>query len=70
MAPALNGTAHSWHHSPAYLFNYIKKGSMVGNSSMPAFGDELNRQKILAIIAYFQSLWPEAIRKMYFEKYK
>ncbi|MCK4837467.1 MAG: c-type cytochrome [Desulfobulbaceae bacterium] len=25
IAPALNGTAHTWHHPPSYLFKYIKK---------------------------------------------
>jgi mono/diheme cytochrome c family protein len=70
LAPALNGTAHTWHHSPSYLFKYIKKGSIVGNSPMPSFGDELNKQEILSIISYFQSLWPEKKLEWYFKKYK
>ena len=70
IAPALNGTAHTWHHSPKFLFKYIDKGPIVGESPMPSFGDELNKQKILSIIAYFQSLWSEKRREYYFEKYK
>ena len=70
IAPALNGTAHTWHHSPSYLFKYIKKGSIVGNSPMPSFGDELNKQQILSVISYFQSLWSEKRREHYFKKYK
>ena len=70
IAPALNGTAHTWHHSPKFLFNYIKKGSIDKKSSMPSFGGKLNRQEIEAIIFYIQSLWPERIRKNYFKKYK
>ena len=70
IAPALNGTAHTWHHSPSYLFKYIKKGSVADDSPMPSFGKELNKHEILSIVAYFQSLWPSTIRKIYFEKYK
>lgn len=70
IAPALNGTAHTWHHSPKLLFRYIDKGSIMKGSPMPAFGDELNRQKILSIIDYLQSLWSEKRRQWYFEKYK
>jgi len=70
IAPALNGTAHTWHHSPKFLFNYIKKGSIVKDSPMPSFGGEFSKQEILSIISYLQSLWPERIRKKYFEKYK
>ncbi|MEN8142773.1 MAG: cytochrome c, partial [Thermodesulfobacteriota bacterium] len=70
IAPALNGTAHTWHHSPSYLFKYIKKGPPFKDSPMPSFGNEFNKQEILATISYIQSLWSEPIRKMYFEKYK
>lgn len=70
IAPALNGTAHTWHHSPRFLFKYIDKGSIDKKSPMPAFGKELNKQEILSIIAYFQSLWSEKRREYYFKKYK
>ncbi len=70
IAPALNGTAHTWHHPPKLLFRYIDKGSIVKSSPMPSFGKELGREEILSIIAYFQSLWPEPIRKHYFKKFK
>lgn len=70
IAPALNGTAHTWHHSPGFLFKYIKKGSIIKDSTMPPFGKELNKQEILSTISYFQSLWPERIRENYFKKYK
>ena len=69
IAPALNGKAHTWHHSPKYLFKYLKKGSPVKNSSMPSFGNELNKREILSVIAYLQSLWPESIKKRYLKKF-
>ena len=70
IAPALNGTAHTWHHSPKILFKYIDKGSVMKTSPMPSFGDELNKEEILSIITYFQSLWSEKRRLWYLEKYK
>ena len=69
IAPALNGKAHSWHHSPKYLFKYLKIGSWKKGSSMPAYGEELNNHEMLSIIAYFQSLWPEPIKKVYAKKF-
>ena len=70
IAPALNGTAHTWHHPPKLLYRYIDKGSIIRKSPMPSFGDELNKQEILSIIAYFQSLWSEKRRQWYLKKYK
>lgn len=69
IAPALNGSAHAWHHSPQYLFKYIEKGSVDKDSPMPAFGRELGRREILSVLAYIQALWPEPIRKRYLAKY-
>jgi len=65
LAPALNGTAHSWHHGPELLFDYVKSGSVDPKSPMPSFGKKLNNAEIRAIIHYFQSLWPEKVRRIY-----
>jgi mono/diheme cytochrome c family protein len=65
IAPALNGTAHSWHHEPELLFDYVKTGSVDPESPMPSFGDRLDDGQVRAIIDYFQSLWPEKIRNLY-----
>jgi mono/diheme cytochrome c family protein len=65
IAPALNGTAHSWHHEPELLYDYVKSGSIDPESPMPSFGEELDDDRIKAIIGYFQSLWPERIRRIY-----
>jgi mono/diheme cytochrome c family protein len=59
--PPLNGTAHAWHHPLAVLYEQIVRGSASGVGNMPAFNDVLARGEVLAIIAYFQSLWPEEI---------
>lgn len=59
--PPLNGTAHAWHHPLQVLYEQIMRGSAPGVGNMPAFRDVLTRGEVLAIIAYFQSLWPDEV---------
>lgn len=59
--PPLNGTAHSWHHPLAVLYKQIMEGSAPGVGSMPAMKGKLSRGQALAVIAYFQSLWPDEV---------
>ena len=59
--PPLNGTAHAWHHPLAVLYKQVMRGSAPGVGNMPAFEDVLSRGEVLAIIAYFQSLWSDEI---------
>ena len=63
--PALNGTAHTWHHSPDGLFQQIKRGSSQLGSPMRGWKGRLSDREIHAVIAYFQSLWPEDLRQRY-----
>lgn len=65
LAPALNGTGHTWHHPTEMLFHIIKNGSPVENSAMLGFKSKLKDEEIHTIIEYFKSLWPEDIRKRY-----
>ncbi len=69
IAPALNGTAHAWHHAPSLLYRYIQEGSVDETSPMPSFGGVLDDADTQAIIAYLQSLWPEDILEKYRERY-
>lgn len=64
-APALNGTAHAWHHPPDGLFQVIKEGSPARDSSMRGWKGSMSDREIHGVIAYMQSLWPEALRKKY-----
>lgn len=57
--PALNGSAHAWHHPMKMLLYTIEKGGIPLGGKMPAFGDSLNEDEKMAIIAYFQSFWGE-----------
>ncbi len=64
--PPLNGTAHAWHHPLAQLFHMIENGTQpTGN--MPAWGDTLNDDEIIAAIAWFQSKWPDEVYQAWFE---
>lgn len=68
-APALDGTAHAWHHSPASLFDTIKNGSPAADSSMRGWDGKISDADICAVIAYLLSLWPEAKRRAYWERF-
>ncbi len=69
LAPALNGTGHTWHHPPGYLFRIIREGSVVKDSRMKAWAGRMNDFEILAVIAHFQSLWPPRIKDAYRHRY-
>ena len=66
--PPLDGTAHAWHHPTAQLHNTIKNGGPVGQSNMPGFGQQLDDQKIDAVIAYIKSLWSDEIYAAWYER--
>lgn len=60
-APPLNGTGHAWHHPMPALKATIRNGTLRIGGSMPPWGDKLSEDEIEAIIAWFQSHWPEEI---------
>ena len=66
--PPLDGTAHAWHHSIPQLARSIKEGGVKLGGVMPAFGDKLSEQEILAVIAYFQSKWPDEVYKVWHDR--
>ena len=59
--PPLNGTAHAWHHDLELLKQTIRDGGAKLGGVMPAFKDKLSDQDIEAVIAYFQSKWPDKV---------
>jgi mono/diheme cytochrome c family protein len=61
LPPPLNGTAHDWHHPTAALKQTIRNGTQHIGGNMPPWRDKLTEADIEAVIAYFQSLWPEEI---------
>ncbi|CAC9462273.1 hypothetical protein BSPLISOX_2417 [uncultured Gammaproteobacteria bacterium] len=69
-APPLNGTAHTWHHSPKLLLNTINNGGAKLGGWMPAFKDKLTDTEKQAILDYLHSLWPKVIQQKYDERFK
>lgn len=67
--PPLDGTAHAWHHSIPALVRSIKEGGIKLGGVMPAFGDKLSNQEVLAMIAFFQSKWPDEVYKVWHDNY-
>ena len=64
-APPLNGDAHTWHHGDGLLYRIVSEGGSflevpsIPNfkSGMPAFGEQLGHQEIVAVITYIKTLW-------------
>jgi len=65
--PPLNGSGHEWHHSTAALREIIKNGSPPGQGKMPAWKDKLSDAEVDAVIAWFQSQWPDQVYAAWFD---
>ncbi len=59
--PPLNGTAHAWHHPMPILEQTIAVGGDPFGGVMPGFAEMLSEDEARAVIAYFQSFWPDDI---------
>ena len=64
-APPLNGTAHTWHHSPAVLLRIINEGG----TTMVGFKNRLSAKQKQAVLEYLHSLWPLKIQKAYNKRF-
>ncbi len=62
-APPLNGTGHDWNHPTSALKWTIREGTARLGGNMPAWKDKLSEADIEAVIAWFQSRWPEDVYK-------
>ena len=67
LPPPLNGTGHTWHHSPQQLFSIIRYGyKNIANYQGKMIGNEnLTDDEIWSILKYIKSKWPEKIRVKY-----
>jgi len=59
--PPLDGSAHAWHHPTAQLKQTIQEGTLKLGGSMPAWKGKLSEADTEAVIAWFQSTWPDPI---------
>ncbi len=64
--PPLNGTGHAWHHPKLWLKQMIQDGSRP-QGNMPAWRDKLTDDEIEAVIAWFQSQWPDRVYAAWYE---
>ena len=68
-APPLNGDGHTWHHGDGTLYTYVSRGGKAFESpsvpsfksGMPAFGEVLSHEDIIAVIEYVKSLWSDKV---------
>ena len=67
--PPLDGSAHAWHHSIPQLVRSIKEGGIKLGGVMPAFGDKLSNEEVLAMIAFFQSKWSDEVYKVWHDQH-
>ncbi|MDH5752941.1 MAG: cytochrome c [Deltaproteobacteria bacterium] len=65
VAPALDGTGHSFHHPLNVWHRQIKKGSRLKNSRMKSWERRMSQYEIESVVAYIQSLWPEELLDQY-----
>ncbi len=69
--PPLNGDGHTWHHGDGLLYQIVSQGGKsleipnVPNfkSGMPAFGDLLSHEEIIAVLTYVKSLWGDKTKR-------
>ena len=71
--PALNGSAHTWHHAPDLLRKIITQGGKTYGKGyvgwMPAFQASLTQKERDDILKYVHNLWPQKIKKRYDERF-
>jgi mono/diheme cytochrome c family protein len=72
-APPHDASGHTWHHGDAVLLEAIALGgerltaAWAGSSGMPAFGETLSQEEMVAILAFIKQSWPDDIREMQWE---
>ncbi|MFU0502962.1 c-type cytochrome [Pseudaminobacter sp. NGMCC 1.201702] len=72
-APPHDESGHTWHHPDKLLFDITKLGvaeaaNLNGyQTRMPAFGELMSDEDILAVLSYIKSRWPQEIQKRHDE---
>lgn len=65
-APPHDASGHTWHHSNGQLLTIVRDGLEAiapgYATDMPAFGETLTDEQILAILEFIKSTWPERER--------
>lgn len=70
-APPHDSTGHTWHHADELLYEIVRDGG-AGTPDrfypMPAFGDQLSDDEIVAVIDYIKTMWSEEERLIQAER--
>lgn len=62
--PPHDASGHTWHHPDKLLIAITENGGdPADNSKMPAFKDQLSRQRIVAILEFIKSKWEREERE-------
>ncbi len=67
--PPLNGTAHTWHHSPKALITVIQNGTGNIGGNMPAWKDRLTVKQISDILVWITSQWSDEIYTVWYNNF-
>ena len=69
--PPLNGDGHTWHHADGLLYRIVSEGGKIFEdpsypsfkSAMPAFGDQLSHEEIIAVLTHIKDLWGDKTKR-------
>ncbi|MDH5599932.1 MAG: cytochrome c [Gammaproteobacteria bacterium] len=67
--PPLNGTGHTWHHSPKALALVIRNGTGKIGGNMPAWKDKLSNREIELILGWITAQWPDEIYTIWYNQH-
>lgn len=63
-APPHDESGHTWHHADRYLIQVVQRGLVAGEDrppgyqgNMPAFGQALKREEIVAVLSFIKNHW-------------
>jgi len=62
-APPHDEDGHTWHHADRQLVGWVLNG-IPGAGVMPAFGNQLSEEQVVAIFAYIKSTWNTEVREL------
>lgn len=62
VGPALNGSAHAWHHVDDQLRDVVRDG--IPNTAMVGHGEHLTAQEIDAVLSFIKTWWTPEQREM------
>jgi mono/diheme cytochrome c family protein len=69
LAPPLNGSGHTWHHSSKALTNVIRNGTAKIGGNMPAWKEKLSNSEIKLILTWIKAQWSDEIYTAWYNRF-